>query len=259
MNSIDKTQLFLFLAAAFFVFVNCADAQNTNNNCFEVKYFDFFGLDNETKVIWADDELNKLLETTRSQIGENTSFLIPLIVFQLKDLHPNCNKSIDKKRFDKLVSLYFKIRGKDILILKNKTIAKQLDFIREDYYAQLQDERFLSHMRYTMDDGPLYGKIPKSIPKTAPLETIVTDFGRLSILELNDQIFLIATDLKDKIIWSRVMKGTNPDRYLKNLEFDEKPIEKTSLATIINFYSEGERLNLFLKPDGNFLYYYHSW
>lgn len=259
MNFINTNQSLLFLILTFFAFANFAVAQSLDKDCFEVKYFDFFGLDSKIKINWSDAELNELLKISQSQNENNTSFLVPLIVFQLKDFHPDCNKSIATERFNKLVSLYFKIRQKDVSILENKTIAEQLNFIREDYYSQLQDERLLSRMRYTMDDGPLYGEIPKSVPKSKPLESIATDFGKLSIIKSNNRIFLIARDKENKRIWSRIIKGTNPDRYLRNLKFDKDSIEKTSLATIINFYSEGERLNLYLKPNGKFMYYFHSW
>ncbi len=259
MDFINKTLWLLFLTLAFFIFASLAVAQSADKDCFEVKHFDFFGLDNKSKIDWSDEEIDELFKTDYSQAESSTSFLIPPIVFQLKDFHPNCGKSIDKKRFNGLVSLYFKVRQKDVSILENKTIAERLNFIREDYYSQLQDERLLSHMRYTMDDGPLYGEIPKSVPKSKPLEAIATDFGKLSIIKSNDRIFVIAKNKANKRIWSRIMKGANTDRYLENLKFDKNSVEKTSLATIVHFYSEGERLNLYLKPNGNFMYYFHYW
>jgi hypothetical protein len=259
MNFINKTKILLFFILSFLVFANFAAAQSAGKDCFEVKYFDFFGLSAEDQINWSDTELTELLKTNYLQDKNETSFLIPPIVFQLKSFHPNCTKSIDTERFNKLVSLYLKIRHKDISLLENKTISQKLNFIREDYYNQLQDERLLPQMRYTMDDGPLYGEIPKSFPESKLSESISTDFGKLSIIKANNRIFLMATEKNNKIIWSRIMKGANPDRDLKNLRFDESPVEKTSLATIIRFYSEGERLNLFLKPTGEFMYYYHSW
>lgn len=259
MNFNNKTQFSVFFILAFFVSANFAVAQNADKDCFEIKYFDFFGLNAESNINWSDAELNELLKMNNSQNEIKTSFLIPPIVFQLKTFHPNCNKSIDIKRFNKLFSLYFKIRHKDVSLLENKTIVEQLNFIREDYYSQLQDEQLLSHMRYTMDDGPLYGEIPKNIPESKLSESITTDFGKLTIIKSNDQVFLIGTNKENKTIWSRMMRGTNPNRDLRNLRFDDSPVEKTSLATIIHFYSEGERLNLYLNPDGKFMYYYHSW
>ncbi len=252
-----KPQIILIAFLAILVFINSSFAQKQKKPCFEVKHFDFFSLKDDEKVNWSNEELDKLSEVQKYE--GKTNFLVPFLVFQLKDFHSNCTKTIDKERYDRLLSLYFKIRQKDISQLKNKSIDEQLLFIREDFYSQLNDEKLLPFMRYTMDDGPLYGEIPKSIPKSTLLETIITDFGKLAITKSNNQIFLIATDKNNKLIWSRIMKGTNSDRFLRDIKFDKEPIEKTSLATIIHFYSEGERLNLYLKPNGDFMYYFHSW
>lgn len=259
MKILNKVKSLVFFICLFTFFNAFAVAQKTDENCFEVKYLDFFGLAENNKISWSEEEINKLLEMDYSKNFDNTRFYIPLTVHFLKDFHPNCNKSVDTERFNKLVSLYFKIRQKDVSVVKNKAIGEKLDFIREDFYNLVQDERFLFRMRYRMDDGPLYGEIPKAVPKTKPLETVAADFGKLTILESNNRIFLVATDKKNQTIWSRIMKGTNPERHLRNLNFDKTPIEKTSLATIIHLYSEGEKLNLYLKPDGKFMCYFHSW
>lgn len=259
MNILNKIKSSIFIILALCFFAVHTTAQNASEDCFEIKYLDFFGLDEIKEINWSDEEISELLGTDFSEKYDDTRFLIPFTVRYLKDFHPDCNNAIDMKRFNKLVALYFKVRLKDISPIENKSIEEKLNFIRQDFYNLVQDERLLPRMKYTMDDGPLYGEIPKSMPKSKTSESIITDFGKLSIIESNNQIFLVAADKENKTIWSRIVKGTSPDRYLRNLKFDKEPVEKTSLATIIHFYSEGERLNLYLKLDGKFMYYYHSW
>lgn len=234
-------------------------AQNVANGCFEIKYLDFFGLDKIDRPDWSDKELSELLEMNYAEKFENTRFFIPMLVRYLQDFHPNCNKSIDEIRFNKLVDLYFKVRLKDGSAIQNKSVEEKLNYIRDDFYNLVKDDKSLPQMQFTFDDGPLYGETAQVSPTTKPLESISTDFGKLSILEANNHIFIVATDKNDKPIWSRIMKGANPDRDLQNLKFDKTPMTKTSLATIVGFYSEGERLSLYLKPNGEFMYYYHSW
>jgi len=259
MNLLNKTKYLFFIILLFLIFSSNSYAQKIDKDCFEIKYLDFFGLDEIDKINWSDSEINELLKTDYSSKFDNTSFLIPILVRYLKDFHPNCNKSIDIERFNKLVALYFKIRLKDVSVIKNKLIEEKLNFIRDDFYNLAQDLKALPKMIYGWNDGPLYGETPKNVPKLSPLEIIATDFGELQIFESNSQIILVATNKENKTIWSRVMNGTNPDRYLKNLKFDKVSIQKTSLATIVNCYSEGERLNLYLKPNGKFMFYFHSW
>lgn len=250
---------FIFSILLIFTFAIHIFSQNAAKDCFEIKHLDFFGLDQVEKIDWSEKEIDELLKTNFFEKFNETRFLIPILVRYLKDFHPACNKSIDETRFNNLVAIYFKVRLKDISTIQNKSPEEKLNYIRSDFYTLVQDKDALPRMVFTFDDGPLYGEIPKEIPKIKPSESISTDFGNLSILESNKHIFLVAADNKGKIIWSRIMKGANLDRYLQNLKFDKTPIHKTSLATIVNFYSEGERLSLYLKPNGEFMYYYHSW
>lgn len=234
-------------------------SQDVAKECFEIKYLDVFRFHKGDSASWSEKEINELLEINYAEKFEETRFLIPFLVHYLKDFHPNCSKSIDEIRFNNLVDLYFKIRLKDVSAIQKKPIEETLNYIRDDFYDLVKDDKSLHQMLFMFDDGPLFGETTKILPKTKPLQLIETDFGKLSILKSNKKIFLVATDKKDKIIWSRIMKGANPDRYLRDLKFDKISLKKTSLTNIYNFYSEGERLFLYLKPNGEFVYYYHSW
>lgn len=256
---LKKIKSSLFITFAFLIFANTTLAQKVDKDCFEIKYLDFFGLDEVNDISWSDKELDEMLKMNYYEQFDETRFFIPILVRYLKDFHPACSKSIDKVRFDNLIALYFKVTLKDISLIRNKSIEEKLSFIRNDFYNLVGDVESLPRMSFSFDDGPLYGEIPKVAPKMKLSESVSADFGKLSILESNERILLVATDKKGKTIWSRIMKGANPDRHLQNLKFDKVPMKKTSLATIFNFYSEGERLNLYLKPDGKFMYYYHSW
>lgn len=249
----------IFTICLILTFPSDAVSQNAAKNCFEIKYLDFFGLDKIDDINWSETELNEMLKMNYDEKFDETRFFIPILVRYLKDFHPACNKTINEFRFNNLVTLYFKVRLKDISVIQNKSVEEKLNFIRNDFYVLVQDVKLLPQMKFGFDDGPLYGETVRITPKEKPLESVPTDFGKLSILQSNKQILLVATDKRNKIIWLRVMKGANPDRYLQNLKFDKVPIQKTSLATIFNFYSEGERLTLYLKPNGEFMYYDHSW
>lgn len=248
---------FTFVILAIFFFTGYAFSQQ-NKNCFEIKYFDFFGLDKIGEIKWSDEDINELLEWDYEKKFNDTRFFIPILVYQLRDFHPACNKSVDTQRFNKLVSLYAKTTLLNASYLENKSIEEKLNLIRDDFYRLVQIEELLPRMRFTFDDGPLYGEIPKTVPKVKSSDSVITDFGKLEIVESNEKTFLIAKDKKNRIIWSRIMKGVDADSYLGNLRFAENPVEKTSLAYII-YFQAGERLTLFLKPDGKFMYYYYSW
>lgn len=233
MNLFNKTKYLFFIIGLFLIFSSNTFAKKIDKDCFEIKYLDFFGLDEIEKFNWSDSEINELLKIEYSTKFDNTNFLIPILVRYLKDFHPNCNKSTDIERFSKLFTLYFKIRLKDVSVIKNKSIEEKLNFIRDDFYNLAQALKALPKMIYGWNDGPLYGETPKNVPKKSPLEIIATDFGNLRIFESNSQIILVATNKKNKTIWSRIMKGTNPNRYFKNLKFDKFAIQKRRLQQLL--------------------------
>jgi hypothetical protein len=248
----------LHLSIAILCFYGISVCQKSTADCFEIKHLDFFGLDKIEKHEWAEDELDQLLDSENTISQNRTSFLVPIIVWQLKEFHPNCNKSPNRKKFDKFVKLYFKIRMQNISNGKNQNIEEQLVLIRDDFYSQLNDDKLLPDMIYTMSDRPLYGEIPKVIPKSKSSQSKDTTFGKITLIKTKNRVVLVATDKQNKVIWSRIMTGVNPTRYLLKLDFDPNAVEETPLATIIHLWTS-ERLTLYLRPDGKFIYYSHSW
>jgi hypothetical protein len=66
---------------------------------YDVKYLDFFGLENVEAFKWTDYEIKKLLtmdfKEGRNNPSIKTNYMIPVIIFQIKELHPNIAKEID--------------------------------------------------------------------------------------------------------------------------------------------------------------------
>jgi len=234
----------------------------TQKSCFEIKYLDFFGVENLDTIKWPTSELDQLLKADfakdENEKKRKTNFLIPFIVLQLKDYHPTCSINSDTATFRKLKELYFKIRQQDVSTINNKPISSQLEIIRQDFYSQVQNDSLLPFMGYTLDDGPFYGQLSKYIPDYKKSKSYKTDFGTLYITKHSKKIFLTVVNKQGKHLWTRVMTR-NADRYLSEVSFSKKDILKTSVGYQLRMFSEGEALNLYLKENGDFRYYFHSW
>jgi len=232
------------------------------SNCFEIKYLDFFELDNTDTLKWPAKELDQLLTTDFANEGRSrdkkTNFFIPMIVSQLKGFYPACTTNSDTSTFRKLTQLYCKIRQQDFTSLSSKSIAMQLEDIREDFYVQVKNDSLLPYMSPTFDDGPFYGALSKYIPGYTKGQSYKTEFGTLFITRHAGKIFLTVLDKQDKHLWTRIMTGNN-NSYLTDLSFTGKDVLKTSLGYQLNMSSAGEALSLYLKPGGDFRYYFHSW
>lgn len=233
-----------------------------SKDCYEIKYLDFFELENVEVVKWPESELSGLLEMdfTKDRVDTaiKTNFIIPTIIYQLKEYHPNCNTKIDSSYFNNISKIYFKIRDIDLIELTDKSIAEKIDFMRKDFYSQIENLEFLPKMIMTFDDGPFYGIEFEQKSELKPIETQETNFGLLSVSKVNDKTILTSKNKKGDIIWQKSITGLS-DRNLTELYFTENPMEYNSVATVAYMYSEGERFTLYLKKDGSFMFYFHSW
>lgn len=231
-------------------------------NCYEIKYLDFFGLDNMEIIKWPESELDGLSKMDfakdRGQSEIKTNFIIPIIAYQLKEYHPNCNEYIDLSYFNKISEIYLKIREIDPNEFLKKSIAEKIDYLRADFYSQVEKVEYLPKMTATFDDGPFYGFDFTEKSELKPIKTQETKFGTLVVSNANDKIILISKDNNGNTIWQKSITGLS-SRNLTELHFSENPIEYNSVATIVHMYSEGEKLTLYLKSDGSFMYYFHSW
>lgn len=256
MKSIRYTLLFLGL---MMLCVTSAFSSVQVERCFEIKHLEFFGIDDNTRVSWSDSELNALVDMPETQSRDGSGFLIPLLIYQLKDFYPACNKEINQKRYANLKKLYLKIRQKEIPQFDSDRVAKEIEFLRDDFFGQLENDQALASMVRTFDDGPLYGIPIEGEINSESYERVATDFGELTLSKMGRGLVLAAKDNEGKIMWARIVVGAVPERKLANMILAPDPIRETSLATIVHFFAEGERLRVYLRPDGRFMFYYHSW
>lgn len=80
----------------------------------------------------------------------------------------------------------------------------------------------------------------------------------MSVFKVDKKTILTSKNKDGIVIWKKSITGLS-DRNLSELHFTENPMEYNSVATIAHMYSEGERFTLYLKNDGSFMYYFHSW
>ena len=245
-----------------FLAINLTLFGQESKECYEIKYLDFFGLDKMEIIKWPESELDGLSkmdfakDSGQSEI--KTNFIIPMIVYQLKEYHPNCSEEIDTSYFNKISEVYLKIREIDSTEFQQKSIAEKIDFIRTDFYSQVENVDYLPKMTATFDDGPFYGVDYNAESELKPTKTQETEFGTLTVSKADDKTILTSKDQKGNIIWQKAITGLS-DRNLTELHFTENPMEYNSVATVAHMYSEGERFTLYLKNDGSFMYYFHSW
>lgn len=195
----------LFLAINLTLFGQ--DAQD----CYEIKYLDFFGLDKMEIIKWPESELEGLSKMDfakdRGKSEIKTNFIIPMIVYQLAEYHPNCNQNIDTNYFNKISEIYLKIREIDSTEFLKKSIAEKIDFLRADFYSQVENVDYLPKMTATFDDGPFYGVDYTEKSELKPIKTQETEFGTLVVSKADDKTILASKDKNGNTIWQKSITG----------------------------------------------------
>ncbi|WP_406684344.1 hypothetical protein N1F78_01035 [Seonamhaeicola sp. MEBiC1930] len=245
-----------------FLTLNISSFGQSSNDCYKIKYLDFFGLDQIEVVKWTQSELDRLLKVNfikeREHSEIKTSFIIPMIVYQLKEFHPNCTDDVDTNYFNKISEIYLRIRELDSTEFRKKSIIEKIDFLRDDFYSQVNSVEYLPDMIVTFDDGPFYGVDYHEELDVKPNKIQKTQFGTLIISSLRNKTILTCKDKNGSIIWQKLITGFK-NKKLSELHFIENPMEYNSAAAVAHMYSEGEKLTLYLKIDGGFMFYFHSW
>lgn len=249
------SSVLLFLVFA----VDAVSAQSVKKDCFEVKYLDLFGLDSK-ELYWPDSEIDGLLGLVGNK-QSNQNFLLPAIVKQLADYHP-CHKKLeyDRERFLDLVRLYVGIRGESIeFVWAYSFIDKHIEAIRKDFYDQVLSDKMLPSLIYTMDDGPLQGELVKLVPNSKPISSAATPFGEIQFIAQADRLYAVAVNKSGKNLWARILKGTNPNRYLTRISPGPIAVDKYEAVIVVSPLVDGERLSMYFRPNGSLVYYTHSW
>jgi hypothetical protein len=230
------------------------------NDCFKIKYLDFFIAINIGRS-WSKEKLDTLLNTnykTDEGINRKVNFLIPLIVSQLKQHHPACKNEKGDEVFQKLKQLYLNIREENISVLNGKSIEEQLLWFREDFYSIALNDTLLPYMIFTFDDGPFYGEKVRYDKSFNNGSKYKFEFGTFIISKLKEKIIFTVFDVKKKHLWSRIITGLG-NRPLKDMSFSAKDYSKSSLGIGFQMYSEGESFKILLNNNGQFKFYFHSW
>ena len=251
---------FTFISVLFFSSANLIGQKDTIDNCYEIRYLDFFGLDQIKVEKWSYEDREDLIELSLSVFENDSSiqnnFISPLLIWQMKGMHPSCNNEIDTVYLNWLISAYCQIRRINTSELKRKSISGQIDVLRDDFYRQVNNEEVLPKLLFTFDDGPFYGNDIVHVGEL--IERVDTPFGMIQLSKYQEMFIVSGIDREGRVIWRKSITGLQ-NRYLKEVFFTDFPISKNSLTYNIKFGAEGEALTLYLKHSGDFLFYFHSW
>lgn len=233
-------------------------AQSTVPACPTLKHSDLFGLEG-LEVDWPIEQIRELRELTVKRPENPTLFVAPAIVKGLYAYHSACSKRSDFVRFKELIELYAEIFGRDPKDFAADTPDAQIDLAERHLDRLANDDQALPKLIYTMDDGPLYGTVAERFPKSPKLTDVPAKFGPLKISEYDSKIYVGAFTKTGKVLWVRTLVGAEPGRGLRSFDANTVSLKDFEAVSILTLFANGERLRLFVRPDGKFAFYVHSW
>lgn len=241
-------------------------AQTGDNGCYEIPHIHHFIPIEIGDFEWSTDELNELLTDEkitriRSARKDSCNYSIPAILYQLTPYHNSCAQRTDWNRFELLVRLYCAERKKPETWVDLSKRDQTIDQLRDDYMSLLSDWHHISDMEFTFDDGPFIGEdYTESVPKV-PSQVLSLNFGQIQIYQLDEFAVVRAIDTKDVVLWQKKITGLHgyPISKVTLNENYAEPVRYTSLTTKVYLYGGAEVLTLTLQPNGEFMYYHHSW
>lgn len=226
-------------------------------NCFEIRGIEFFVPANVGRLP-TDRALDEVISSESKPA--DFLFLIPSIVEQLVVYDPICGNAKLDERFRLLLKTYAHIRKVRTLLSDNLSTNQKLEIVRKDFRYLVNNDRLYRKLIYTMDDGPLSGHIRREkLGKPKESREVATGFGKVILSNYPNRVVVTAKNTKGKELWSRVLTGSVPRRYLRAASTDKPVLVESEVALSISVFVDGERLTLYTRPDGRFMYYNYSW
>lgn len=236
--------------------------ENNIGSCYPIKYLDFYGIADVNQIpAWSADEITYFKDRTAQRTdSRNPKFLIPVIVGQLPNYHSKCNSIGDTATLDRLTELYALLSNisPETLLKEDKDL--QVDLICDHFYQLNEQDSLIADMLFTTDDGPFLGEnLLLDLPITEPTHTINLKSGTLLIYEKNDQVIIEHLRPDNEINWRKILTTYEDQQYLSDLYVPERPLSVSSLATKVDIYLDSEKLSLYIRNNGEFMFYFYSW
>jgi hypothetical protein len=185
------------------------------------------------------------------------------MLHQVKDYYERDDWTKDEKDFGQEVSKFFAatLDNDDLKISErdNNTFCQGLNKLKQAFYALCEDDNVFYQMIYTLDDGPFYGlNTDLTFPIKDSLKLDDID-AKMYLREQGDTCTLELVDRNGQTKWKKIVARSD-EYYIRDVGFANEPVrDKNELGYKIGFFGSGEFIHLYLRTDGAFRLYYHSW
>lgn len=201
-----------------------------------------------------------------SKIGddnlENAHFFIPMLLKEIGGIYSDELLETEEREliieFSKVIGRIWK--DETIIIQEGETetqVCAKVSATIDKYHQLSMDDKGFYRMIFTMDDGPFFG-----IDTEVELERIKEvsfDDKKLILRGREDENTLEVITKSGTLIWRKFMARSKEYKF-RRLDFADDPIRvKNEMGYKVALYGDGELIQLYLKRNGEFRLFFHSW
>ena len=209
-------------------------------------------------------EISEIRELTSKLEGNPQSglFFVPMVINGIREIY--LDNDVDESELSFLVEFsgMLSVLWDDSSILisiedSGAEVCKNVNSIVDYYHKSSEDDDEFYKMIFTLDDGPFYGedveyeleKIDEVMIDTYKL--ILRSNGVLNTLELLTE--------KGQVKWRKLIERS-ADYRIETVKFIDNPVMvSNNLGYKIGMYGDGELLHFYLRKNGDFRLFFHSW
>lgn len=251
------------------ILVSCKATKNkASENCKvqEIKYLSTYmdsrmwGVANGSEKI--DLNAAKELANMKAQELKTANFFAPMIIKEIRDFHQDSEISAKEKSIlIELSKALGKIWNDETLeITENKSkneICIITNSIINKYHKLSEDDSQFYKMIFTMDDGPFYGIDTNEEFKK--INEITFDQFKLIQRGNESENTLEIIDENGNLKWRKIIARSD-DYKIQSLSFPKEAVKvKNELGYKLALLGDGELIQLYLKKNGDFRLFFHSW
>ncbi len=255
----------ILLFPIFSLITNCSQGKARYEN-HKIKYLSTFSSSRMWEILrgngnWNEKRISELSNYIKSE--ENVLFYLPLLLSQINNFDSSSDYTSSEKKIIVQASICFAnaLNNKELEITKKDqtSIRSGLDNLVVEFYKLCENDETFPKLIYTFDDGPFYGVDSDYILHNVD-SIYLKDINSTIVLSENDNISILTMfDHSGNTKWRKILSHSE-NRFITNVEFVENPIlDINDLGYKIGLIGNGEFIHLYLRNDGRFRLFFHSW
>ncbi len=232
----------------------------------DIKYLSTYIDSRMWEVAGGNAAINLEVAQEMSSLGdkkiESATIYIPMLIKEIERYYADYNlDGSEKSILLEISKIFSKIWSNESFVISNESseieVCQKVNLIIDRYHQVSQDDSEFYKMIFTFDDGPFMG-IDTDL-ELNKIKEISIDDKKLILRGNGSENTLEVKDKSGQLLWRKIISRSEEYK-ITNLVFADDPIRvNNELGYKIALYGDGELVQLYLRKNGAFRLFFHSW